>query len=388
VEFSVSILTIVFIGGISAALPLIFILNVAYWGIRTANTALMAILIHLCFMSVLMLLIVESWGGGHPAFLALFDMQLCHGPLLYFYAKALMEPNFRWRRGLLLHLLPAAAGAAIWLLQLPLTENDWLLGPCAADEGCNLYWRARFLHKASYAISMVTYAMLAFSLLGPYRRYIKKSHSDIEGQSLVWLQVFLFFFLFSGIYSVGVELGGVLWGQWANAQLSASIGNAAFVILTMLLVMYGIRQPSAVQEEKEASSTSQAGGVKDDDDKKIWQDLLTLMEGDKPYLENGLKITKLAQLMQVSVHDLSKTINVCAGQNFYDFINKYRIDEAVHLLGDTSKQYLSVTDIAYQSGFNSSSTFFGHFKKRLQLTPRQYRVQRAEEQSAFPAAEQ
>lgn len=386
-EFSVSILTIVFICGIAAALPLIFILYMAYWGNRVANLALMAILMHLCFMSVLNLLILESWVGSHPAFLALFDMQLCSGPLLYFYAKSLMDPNFCWRPGLLLHLLPAAAGAVLWLLQLPLTENDWLLGPCAKDEGCNLYWRARFLHKASYAISMVTYALMAFTLLGPYHRYIKKTHSDIEGQSLVWLQVFLFFFLFSGIYSVAVELGGILWGQWVNAQLSASIGNVMLVILTVLLVMYGMRQPSAVEEEEETSSKSQTSGIKDVDAKVMWQDLLTLMDSEKPYLENGLKITKLAQQMQISVHDLSKTINVCANQNFYDFINKYRIDEAVHLLGDTSNAHLSVTDIAYQSGFNSSSTFFGHFKKRLQLTPRQYRVQQAEKQSVLSVAE-
>lgn len=78
----------------------------------------------------------------------------------------------------------------------------------------------------------------------------------------------------------------------------------------------------------------------------------------------------------------SEIINGFAQQSFYEFINQHRGEEATRLLTDDSQRHLSVTDIGLQAGFNSNSTFFTHFKKRLQQTPRQYRQRQADALSA------
>lgn len=107
----------------------------------------------------------------------------------------------------------------------------------------------------------------------------------------------------------------------------------------------------------------------------LWQQLQDVMHREQPYLEPGLKISSLATRLDVSVNHLSETINGYAKLSFYDYINALRIEEASRLLLSHQQSHLSVTDIGYQAGFNSSSTFYTHFKKSTGCTPRQYREQ-------------
>jgi AraC-like DNA-binding protein len=57
-------------------------------------------------------------------------------------------------------------------------------------------------------------------------------------------------------------------------------------------------------------------------------------------------------------------------KHFSEFINTYRIDFAKKLLKET---YLKIEAIAYDSGFNSLSTFNTVFKKETGFTPSKYR---------------
>ena len=59
------------------------------------------------------------------------------------------------------------------------------------------------------------------------------------------------------------------------------------------------------------------------------------------------------------------------GCNFYDYLINLRIDFACEKLIGTNDKIL---DICYQSGFNNLSNFNRQFKKRKQISPRQYRV--------------
>ena len=69
---------------------------------------------------------------------------------------------------------------------------------------------------------------------------------------------------------------------------------------------------------------------------------------------------------------LSQIINGCLGQNFLDFVNTYRIEEARHHLEDPASQ-LSVLAIAMEVGFNSKSAFYNAFKRHVRQTPTSYR---------------
>ena len=56
--------------------------------------------------------------------------------------------------------------------------------------------------------------------------------------------------------------------------------------------------------------------------------LILVMENKKPFLDPELSLFKLASQLEISSHILSYIINKGFNENFYQFINRYRIEEA------------------------------------------------------------
>lgn len=100
--------------------------------------------------------------------------------------------------------------------------------------------------------------------------------------------------------------------------------------------------------------------------------LLLFMKEYKPYLNPELSLATLAEEVHIHKNQLSKVINEQLGLKFSDFINSYRINEAVEKLSDTELEKYTIASIAYDCGFNNLSTFNLAFKKEFKMTPRQY----------------
>ena len=102
--------------------------------------------------------------------------------------------------------------------------------------------------------------------------------------------------------------------------------------------------------------------------------LLILMDKEKPYRDPEIRLDGLAKMLDISRHHTSQIINEHFSMSFFDFINSYRIREAEQLL-ISEKSSLSITDIAYKSGFNNRVSFYKAFKKIEGTTPSKYREQ-------------
>jgi AraC-like DNA-binding protein len=101
-----------------------------------------------------------------------------------------------------------------------------------------------------------------------------------------------------------------------------------------------------------------------------WRDkLLVLMVAEQPWLEPELTLAELAQRLRLHPAQLSKIINLGCGQNFNDFVNRYRVEEAQRKLADPRFAHYSLVGVALESGFNSKSTFNRVFKKLTGQVP-------------------
>jgi AraC-like DNA-binding protein len=105
----------------------------------------------------------------------------------------------------------------------------------------------------------------------------------------------------------------------------------------------------------------------------IVERLLTCMQSDKPYLEPELSLAQLAAQLSLKPRVLSEALNDVRRQNFFDFINRYRIEEAARLLTSPKDEKLTVLEVLYQVGFNSKSSFNTLFKKYMGITPTEFR---------------
>ena len=100
------------------------------------------------------------------------------------------------------------------------------------------------------------------------------------------------------------------------------------------------------------------------------------MSKDKLFLDPELSVDKLSKVSGTSPRNISQVINEILNQNFYEFVNSYRISAAKEQLEDPQETDKTVLEILYSVGFNSKSVFNSSFKKSTGLTPTEYRRQK------------
>ena len=102
--------------------------------------------------------------------------------------------------------------------------------------------------------------------------------------------------------------------------------------------------------------------------------LAAFMEKSRIYLDADLSLEQLASRMKMPKHHLTQLLNERLTKSFYNYINEYRINEAISRLNDLSAQ-VNILSLAFDCGFNSRSSFNNYFKKIKGCTPSAYRKQ-------------
>ena len=94
------------------------------------------------------------------------------------------------------------------------------------------------------------------------------------------------------------------------------------------------------------------------------------METEKPYLDPNFKLIDLMRALPMNRTYLSEFINTTYGCTFYQFVTRYRIEEAKRIMRENSE--LKMADVAARSGFSSPSAFSRTFTREAGQTPREW----------------
>ena len=101
--------------------------------------------------------------------------------------------------------------------------------------------------------------------------------------------------------------------------------------------------------------------------------ILAFMASEKPFLDPDMTQADLAEQLGISSHHFSEVLHYNIQQNFYNFINSYRILEAQNLMKSAHYKDAKIIAIAFDSGFKSKSTFNRIFKKHTGITPSEFK---------------
>jgi AraC-like DNA-binding protein len=152
----------------------------------------------------------------------------------------------------------------------------------------------------------------------------------------------------------------------------AGAGAVTGFIFINFLMINSLRQPvvfsglaadqAALLEEEPAPQFDHALKVR----------LEQLVHQEKPHLHPNLTLEQLSRKLDAPSREVSRAINQGFGCNFFEFVSRYRIDEAKSRLADAANQE-NILQIMYESGFNSKSVFNTAFKKETGFTPSEYR---------------
>lgn len=88
------------------------------------------------------------------------------------------------------------------------------------------------------------------------------------------------------------------------------------------------------------------------------------------HFQTKLDLESLAEITGYDYCYISRYFRKMFRMSFTDYLNSYRLEHALMLLTETDK---AITDIAYESGFQSIRNFNHVFKKSVGMTPAQYR---------------
>ncbi len=336
-------------------------------------------------LTVIEVLLCYSNYIGYVPFLVSFSepFNFVFPPLLYFYTLTLARPDFRWKARYGWVFLPAFLHA-IYLIPFFAQSNAWLLQTVAMsyhkayriEAVFRDHWWASSYQGFYPAFKFILigyqiiYLLLTLRTIHEYKRK-KGTASSLQwvGQlSWSFLVVLMAYALLTWYYQS--DVGDV----YVAACVSLVCYGMSFRLITQskILEYRPVSDlpvaPSRVKYEKTALDA--------DTSTQNLHRLLNYMEVDKPYRRSDLTLPELASEVTIAPHHLSQVINQHCQQNFFDFINTYRVREIQQKLLTPRYGHLKIEEIAFESGFNSKSAFNAAFKKITRLTPSQYRKAR------------
>jgi ligand-binding sensor domain-containing protein/AraC-like DNA-binding protein len=106
--------------------------------------------------------------------------------------------------------------------------------------------------------------------------------------------------------------------------------------------------------------------------KELYEKLASYMKAEKPYTNQDLKISDIAQALGVSSPVMSFLFNQYLHQSYYDYINEYRVAEFKRLVSEPEYSRYTLSALAELCGFSSRASFFRSFKKITGITPNEY----------------
>lgn len=111
--------------------------------------------------------------------------------------------------------------------------------------------------------------------------------------------------------------------------------------------------------------------INDSECKDLVDSLRQYLDANKPYVDPNYRMSDLAEAMHVSPSKLSQVFNLYLKENYYEFINRYRLNEFKRLVADGESERYTLTALSERCGFKKSS-FFSTFRRVEGMTPTEY----------------
>jgi len=308
-----------------------------------------------------------------------FGLPMLGAPLLFLYILALTGHQVSWKR-IALHLGVYVLYVALFFI---LQQKD-SIDLAAANGYFELsenppQWMQYY--AIPLAISGLVYCIWDLLLLRKHRQNIVALFSFDEKINLKWVSYVVYSYLVLFVLASFLIFGAIQFQLFSIENAFALVG----ITLSLMLIafgFYGFRQTaifsnidlqtiSSIDLENDISEKAaySKSGLTPERIKNLANRLTENMETEKPFLDEDLNLSLLAEQSEISQPHLSQVINQHFQMNFYDFVNRYRVEEAKKKLSSSDFDHLSVLGIAFECGFKSKSSFNRYFKKYTGASP-------------------
>ncbi len=325
------------------------------------------------FVSVLILLIIiqivwyvfflEGILSDFPHLRRISDpLWFLFGPVLFFYNKSIINQNHKFILRDTLHFSPFIIHVIVNLPYYLLSAQEKI-----GITSSRVFTVEFFVFLIIFYIQILFYLYRINLQLKNYIKEAKQQSANTEITSMEYLYsvltAFAIYFMIDFSVAAIMFIQDTMWFIY---------GYISFLFLTTIIYIIGYNfftNPEnviGVIREFKAYKKTNLGVI--DIDNKLLQ-LNFLMVDKKLFLKTDLKLSDLALEIELSNHQLSELLNNKMNSSFYDFVNKYRVEEAKKKLLDPDFEKYTISSIALETGFNSSASFYRIFKKFENQSP-------------------
>ena len=305
------------------------------------------------------------------SYLVSSSFALLIGPFLFFYIKRITKRHvFKFQD--LFHLLPTSL--LIIFVLYPVYDLDGeekvkaILGLTADYSKYGLYV---FLSKL---ISLSIYGIFIFKL---NFNKVKKPNNFITAiiRKNIISYCYLFYVFTYMLY--GLALNGMFTDKFHFLSvvynfhllsIAFTVGYISYVsFLYPKLFSFKIDDNKKYEVPKYLNSGLSATLSKD-----LTNKMIKLFTEEKVYKNSSITLDYLADLLGTSRNNTSQILNEHFGVNFFEIINKFRIEEAINIFESDRFRNLKIKEVAFEVGYNNKVTFTKAFKKYTNKTPSKF----------------
>ncbi len=345
---------------------------------KALSNKILSIVFFMLFIAVINLfLIVFGVNVKEPRLLLIDDtFMFAYGPLLYFFTQSVIFKNYSFKRKYIVHLIPFLLAVCSVFYILLYVDIDFIYQAMDQNKNQNstLYFR---IAEISVLLHILFYLFKSKIEIGKVLGKAMNIYSTFNQDNFKLLKFiinsFMALFSISLIHSVLPFIG------IKNGLLITLI----LIILFMFYFVNSILLKMLNQSSKESGAITQmnfkkaekyAGSKLSPTELNIFKDRLkNHMINNKRFLDSELNINDLSSELELSSKILSQVINEGYSCNFFDFVNKFRVESAKSIFINQVDKKMTIKEVMYDSGFNSKSSFNTAFKKFTKLTPSQFK---------------
>lgn len=299
------------------------------------------------------------------------------GPLLYFYTRAFLDPEFKPGKRERLQFLPAIVDLGSTLITWVFVLGVWTgliknePRPWAdAIDTYNVYC------DIPRWVSLVVYTILTL-------RYLKAQKQQ-ERQGFRWLQQITWGFMaFAGIWLI--YLIPYVIPQYTGWMLDHLDWYPLYIPITFLIYWLGMKGYLVSWQQQVAEKKQEAASLPSGVVNTAIEALTKTMEQDRLYLNATLTLQMVAEHTGLAAKTISAVLNQHLHKNFNEFINGYRVALFKERLLTNGAEQLTFAGIALDCGFSSPATFQRVFKQETGMSPSAFRKNYAGSAGQYPS---
>lgn len=342
------------------------------------------------------------------------------GPFMYLYTRFLTDDDARFKFLDLKHFLPFLISTIVYFgycrERVSFAESTYL----ANDE--HLWIRALF--AVGIIGSVVVYSTLTSVQIRLFFKNFRHKFSFESGkQRIYWLRfVNITFIVSNGVFLFAGGWNAVHYQKVFNLDFLSGVG---LILLAYAVSYFGMQEkglfhtsvrrettsPFTISHEEQLQTTKELKTILEENHitasknleenidietieenaipnsdsiakkplvsepemERVIERLLVFMDAEKPYRNPELTIQDLADKINIQKHHLTFIINTGLHKNFFNFVNEYRVEEFKQRVANPNFNHLTLLAIAFDSGFNSKSSFNNIFKNITGQTPSEYK---------------